>query len=215
MAEKAPKAPGPSHIDTPLELAVIAFIALSLISSAAVWLSLNKDKLTSYYNVISYYFLNYFAKFAIVSALFSAAAVIVLAIYVHRYHKMREAVISKVLPPEGAGAEVFANENQHPKWKVVLDNINSEDPNKWKFAIIEADIILSDLLDQLELPGENMGDKLKAVDPSDFQSIEDAWEAHKIRNAIAHEGSDFMLSQREAKRVIGLYEKVFSEFEII
>jgi len=36
-----------------------------------------------------------------------------------------------------------------------------------------------------------MGDKLKAVEKSDFNSIELAWEAHKARNMIAHEGSDF------------------------
>jgi hypothetical protein len=56
---------------------------------------------------------------------------------------------------------------------------------------------------------------MKSIEKSDFNSIDMAWEAHKIRNSIAHEGSDFLLNQREAKRVIGLYEIVFREFRYI
>jgi hypothetical protein len=36
-----------------------------------------------------------------------------------------------------------------------------------------------------------------------------------VRNKIAHEGSDFVLSKQEAERTIGLYEEVFSEFNYI
>jgi transposase len=62
---------------------------------------------------------------------------------------------------------------------------------------------------------ESIGEKLKSIEPSDFTNIENAWEAHKIRNTIAHEGSEFLINEREAKRVIGLYESVFREFEYI
>jgi hypothetical protein len=74
---------------------------------------------------------------------------------------------------------------------------------------------LAELLESLSLPGDSIGEKLKAVEKSDFDSIDEAWEGHKIRNAIAHEGSDFLITEREAKRVISLFKKVFSEFEII
>jgi hypothetical protein len=63
--------------------------------------------------------------------------------------------------------------------------------------------------------GETIAEKLKAVEPSDFITIESAWEAHKIRNVIAHEGADFILSEREARRIIDLYRAVFKEFGII
>ena len=107
--------------------------------------------------------------------------------------------------------EAFENK----KWNLVQEHISSDDPNKWKLAILEADIILSDLLDTFQLPGESIGEKLKAVEASDFTNIENAWEAHKIRNAIAHQGSEFLITQREAKRVIGLYQTVFEEFKIV
>ena len=53
------------------------------------------------------------------------------------------------------------------------------------------------------------------IPKGDFKTIDAAWEAHKIRNAIAHEGSDFLLSQRESKRVIELYGLVFKKFKYV
>ncbi len=101
------------------------------------------------------------------------------------------------------------------KWQRILAHIDSQNEGDWRLAILEADIMLDDLLDKLELPGETMGDKLKAIEKSDFTTLDNAWEAHKIRNQIAHEGVDFMLNQREARRVIELYRTVFEEFQII
>jgi hypothetical protein len=101
------------------------------------------------------------------------------------------------------------------KWESVVTHINSANPSDWKLAILECDIMLSDILEKMGYMQESIGEKLKSIEPSDFTNIEAAWEAHKIRNQIAHEGSDFMINEREAKRVIGLYELVFREFEYI
>jgi hypothetical protein len=104
---------------------------------------------------------------------------------------------------------------KNEKWEKVIVHINSQNPNDWKLAILECDIMLSDILEKMGYMQQSIGDKLKSIEPSDFVNIEAAWEAHKIRNQIAHEGSDFALNEREAKRVIGLYELVFREFEYI
>jgi hypothetical protein len=101
------------------------------------------------------------------------------------------------------------------KWEKVLDHINSSNPSDWKLAILEADIMLDEMLDKMSYHGETMGEKLKSVEPSDFNTIDKAWEAHKIRNSIAHEGSDFLMNEREAKRVIALYKDVFDEFRYL
>ncbi len=103
----------------------------------------------------------------------------------------------------------------NPKWEKIVAHIDSNNENDWRLAILEADIMLSDLLDTMSLTGETIGEKLKAVEKSDFTTIDQAWEAHKIRNQIAHEGSEFQLTQREARRVIELYRVVFNEFQII
>jgi hypothetical protein len=103
----------------------------------------------------------------------------------------------------------------NPQWQKILNHTESTNETDWRLAILEADIMLDDLLNNMGLPGDTIADKLKMVEKSDFTTLDNAWEAHKVRNQIAHEGISFMLNQREAKRVIGLYESVFNEFKII
>ncbi len=100
------------------------------------------------------------------------------------------------------------------RWENATRHVESDNPNDWKQGIIEADIILDDLLTKLGYKGESIGDKLKRVNPGDMKSLNEAWEAHKVRNQIAHEPG-FALNQIEAKRVIGMYRKVFEEFYYI
>ena len=101
------------------------------------------------------------------------------------------------------------------KWESVQKHINSDNPSDWRLAILEADIMLGDILEKMGYQGDSIGDKLKGIEKSDFLTLNQAWEAHKVRNQIAHEGSDFMLNDRDARRVIDLYKQVFEEFYYI
>ena len=87
----------------------------------------------------------------------------------------------------------------NPEWQQILDQIESANENDWRQAIISADIMLDRLVTSMNLPGDTLGDKLKAVVPGDFLTLNNAWEAHKIRNQIAHEGPAFILTARTAK----------------
>lgn len=100
------------------------------------------------------------------------------------------------------------------KWERVVKHIESVNPNDWKIAIIEADAILDEMVDSMGYHGETLGEKLKAIEQSDFTTIKKAWEAHKVRNLIAHEAS-FQMDEREARRVVALYQSVFEEFRYI
>lgn len=93
----------------------------------------------------------------------------------------------------------------------VMTHSNSENPNDWKLAIIEADIILDDLLKLKGIPGASLGERLKNIAPQQLNAIQDAWEAHKIRNRIAHDGADFVLTKRIAQETINRYRRVFGE----
>lgn len=101
------------------------------------------------------------------------------------------------------------------RWARVMEHATSGDEHQWRLAILEADIMLNELLDLKGFKGETMAEKMKRVNPSDFHSIDDAWEAHKVRNKVAHEGSESPLTEREKNRVIGLYKRVFEEFGFI
>lgn len=101
------------------------------------------------------------------------------------------------------------------RWNQVLQHVNSDSPNDWRQAIIEADTILEDIVFRSGYPGETLGEKMRGIEKSDFRTLDEAWEAHKVRNRIAHDGSQFLLSKREALRIIDLYKKVFEEFYYI
>lgn len=104
---------------------------------------------------------------------------------------------------------------KHPRWATVLAHAESLNQPEWRLAILEADTMLAELLDRRGYQGLSIGEQLKSADPEKFVSLQDAWEAHKVRNQIAHEGSAFTLTERETRRIIGLYERVFREFDFI
>lgn len=126
--------------------------------------------------------------------------------------KEEEIYTPKVVPAYAEAPEAKGDPALTERWKNVMRHAESENQNDWRQAIIEADIILGEILDKMGYQGESIGEKLKRVEKADFTTLDFAWEAHKVRNVIAHEGSNFVLSQHEAKRVIGMYRKVFEEF---
>jgi len=101
------------------------------------------------------------------------------------------------------------------RWEHIEKLAGGTSPSEWKEAIIEADIMLDDALLQAGYAGETTADKLKSIDPSRFASLQDAWEAHKVRNQIAHEGSLFNLSETLAQRTISRFESVLRDLKAI
>ncbi|MDQ3075797.1 MAG: hypothetical protein M3Q34_01585 [bacterium] len=123
--------------------------------------------------------------------------------YAHRHKEMEE---KKAQKESGSGRP------KNERWENVLKHLYSESSADWKLSIIDADEMLFALMTDMGFKGDGLGEKLKSVDRDEFRSLSAAWEVHTIRNRIAHEGTSYQLSQREAKRVIALYEQIFLEF---
>jgi len=115
-----------------------------------------------------------------------------------------KAAVPKVMQPK-----------RNERWDKVILHASSDNPNDWRLAVIEADIMLDEIITRMGYQGMTLGDRLKQITPGDMRTLDAAWEAHRVRNQIAHEGSDFILTQREAKRVIDLYGAVLEEFKYI
>lgn len=114
-----------------------------------------------------------------------------------------------------AAGQVHYDEKETKEWDAVLKHIESDNPGDWRVAIIEADKMLDSLTKELDLVGEDLGERLKNASVHHFKNINNAWEAHKVRNRIAHEGLSYDLSYREAKKTIELYESVFKDANFI
>jgi hypothetical protein len=133
--------------------------------------------------------------------------------HAHLHHEIAEYAHNKSEQEKRLHEEVGGSKNE--RWGKTLDYLFSQHGSDWKLAIIEADSMLEELLDQLGFKGETLGDKLKSANQDNFPNLTAAWEVHTIRNRIAHEGLAFELSQHEAKRVIALYEQIFHGYGFI
>ncbi len=172
-------------------------------------------------------FLRFIKPFSVVASLFFLTGIIYSAIRTNAI--MREVFAAthgghddSHGAPAGAhgaehahSAEPSGHVSKDSRWEKITEHIASQNPSDWRLAILECDIILDEMLTKMSYHGETLSDKLKAVEKSDFLSIDKAWEAHRVRNAIAHEGSNFQISDREARRVVSLYEEVLREFHYI
>lgn len=107
--------------------------------------------------------------------------------------------------------EQFRGLRKNNRLEDILEHLESPSPNDWKLAIIEADIVLDELLKERGFAGNTLGERLKSISPNQMESLSDAWEAHKVRNRIAHDGADFVLTRRIAEDTINRYRRVLGE----
>lgn len=201
-------------------IAVLLFIGL-IIQQATFYINyLGFSSFASFWDSIVLWVLGFWPLWRLI-ALIIVITSIVWSIY--SFRKLREIehaeekIFGKV--DEGAllteGAVPQKSDKYTEKWEKVLEHTHSDNPADWRLAIIEADVMLEDLLKALGYHGDGVGELLKAVEPEDMLTLDNALEAHKVRNRIAHSGSDFELNERETKRIISLFESSFREFQFI
>lgn len=102
-------------------------------------------------------------------------------------------------------------QQKNVRWERVEQYMSSLNSSDWKIAILEADNILEDIIERMGYKGEGLGERLKQIEASDFPYLEEAWQAHKMRNAIAHKGTDYDLTRSDAEQTINIYHRVFKE----
>lgn len=156
----------------------------------------------------------------IVGIISSILSIFCMAIIVFSLVRIRELQLFDKYEIEHEIAVALARRNElsageNPRWKHVLSLIESPSESDWRMAIIEADSMLDELLQEKGYSGDTLGERLKNARSDAFVSINNAWSAHEIRNKIAHSGSDYSLSQLESRRVMRLYETVFEELGLL
>ncbi len=69
-----------------------------------------------------------------------------------------------------------------------------------KLAVIEADKLLDGVLKSMLIPGETLGERLKAAQYS-YPNIKNVWPAHKLRNQLVHDAT-FEITASQARRAM-------------
>lgn len=159
------------------------------------------------------WFWDFFSIIALLLALFFTIGFVYAKI---RFNQLYEEELELVKQEEQLWAQRYRSAGaKNDRWEDIQAHINSDNPNEWRLAIIEADVMLDQTLRNAGYVGDSIGEMLKGASHSSFQTLEDAWEAHKVRNTIAHEGSDFVLTRKVAQETLTRFERVFREFGVV
>lgn len=127
--------------------------------------------------------------------------------------------LRKIVPPVDLKDELFPPAPADTgatgvRWQEITKHINSTNESEWKFAVIEADKLVNEILKAAGFSGETIGERLMGTDKSKLVTLDGLWEAHKIRNRLVHD-TDYFLRYAEAKRAILLYEKTLKELAAV
>ena len=99
-------------------------------------------------------------------------------------------------------------------WRHVTQHFVKGDENSLKVAVIEADNLLDEALRLAGYRGINLGERLKKITAAELPQIDEIWQAHKLRNRMAHE-TNFRLDRATAERALEVYQKVFQDLGIL
>lgn len=100
------------------------------------------------------------------------------------------------------------------RWKEVKEHLASLRDAEWKFAIIEADKIAEAALMEAGFPGETIGERMTLISKEQLLSINDLWQAHKLRNIIAHD-PNHQVRYEEVRLALSQYEKALRELGVL
>ncbi|MSR70454.1 hypothetical protein EXS62_00165 [Candidatus Kaiserbacteria bacterium] len=104
---------------------------------------------------------------------------------------------------------------KNDRWERIVELAASANESEWRRAILEADIMLGDVLSDQGYEGASVGEQLKMANPIQMTTLDLAWKAHKVRNDIAHGGERYKLEEREVRVAIDYFKRVFEEFAAI
>jgi len=100
------------------------------------------------------------------------------------------------------------------KWNEIQSKFAEGRPDSLKIAVIQGDALVDSILRGAGLEGEHMADRLDNIEPGEFQSFEDVWRSHKIRNQVVHE-ENYQLTSALAEKALKGYENFLKELKIL
>ncbi len=154
----------------------------------------------------------FLARYYLISFFISVILMAAIVVFVSRTSALRRKRLIHLVEP--SVKEEIPKERKN-KWDEIQRKINSENLSDWASALKEADSLLEEIITSIGYKGENFEEKLKLIEPSDFDNLKNVWEAHQFRNKIEIEGEKFIFTKEEAREVLEKYQKALKELKYI
>ena len=122
--------------------------------------------------------------------------------------KLHEATADAFRKHHAAGSRIGK------QWAKIRERLAQPTEAEWKIAVIEADMLVDDVLRRMEYPGESMGERLKGITKDQVTALDNIWDAHKVRNRIVHD-PDIRILHRDAREAIANFEVFLREANLI
>ena len=103
------------------------------------------------------------------------------------------------------GSSTLNVEKYRVQWLKIEQSLQRDNEPSYHLAILNADKLLDQALRARGIKGQTMGDRMKFAKES-WTNRNAIWEAHKLRNKIAHE-PDVRVGYDDARRALGGFKQ--------
>tara|TARA_Y100000310_G_scaffold320247_1_gene376485 strand:- start:657 stop:1175 length:519 start_codon:yes stop_codon:yes gene_type:complete len=100
------------------------------------------------------------------------------------------------------------------RWQRVMARLETANEAEYKLAVIEADTVLSEILQRMGFKGETLGDRLRILTSAIVPNLNDVSQAHQTRNNVVHD-PDYRLTLEEARKTLEIYEVAFRNLDLL
>ena len=107
----------------------------------------------------------------------------------------------------------FDKQAYQTRWLKIENGLEKDDRRSYNFSVLEADKLLDKALNEMGVPGQSMGDKLKKLGDR-MPELNKVWQAHKLRNQIVHE-SDFEVNYNQARQALVIFKQALKNLGAI
>jgi len=100
------------------------------------------------------------------------------------------------------------------QWEAIRKELESDNEDDYKAAVISADSIIDNLLKGMGYAGENMEQRLANIPDGQIENLDDLKLAHQVKKRIV-EDSSFKIDRQAAHDTISSYEHFLKLFEVL
>jgi hypothetical protein len=111
------------------------------------------------------------------------------------------------------GAAHLDVDKYRSKWLAIEQSLVRDQPASAHLAILNADKLVDQALRERGVRGETMGERMKTAKAT-WSNRNSIWEAHKLRNQIAHE-TDASVSYDQARRALAGFKQALKDLGAI
>lgn len=165
-------------------------------------------------SIFSFLAADFFGSAVVVLKIYSILMFVVIVYVLYKFSKLRVHRQPAQHIADSLRGSVVSTNRLGKQWAKIRERLEHMSEAEWKIAVIEADNLVDDLLRRMGYAGTSMGERLKSITPSQVQTLDAIWEAHKVRNRIVHD-PEARLLHKEARGAIGNFELFLREAQVL